>query len=93
MILIKQVLTICSSIIYGNIFYLLLLTNKKMLFQENIFKKIISNIIFILDMVLIYFIIMRYINNGIITYYSYLLILLGILIPRYIINKMKTYKK
>ena len=93
MILLNQLLTIFSSIIYGCIFYLLVLANKKILFNDTILKRILSNTIFIIDMVLIYFIIMKYINDGIITYYSYLLILLGILIQRYIITKIKTYKK
>jgi hypothetical protein len=93
MTLFKQVLTIFSSILYGCIFYLLVLANKKVLFNKNIIKRILSNIIFIIDMVLIYFIIMRYINDGTMTHYSYLLILLGVLIQRYIIIKIKTYKK
>lgn len=93
MILFQQLLTILVSIIYGCLFYLLVLLNKKILFDKNIIKRIISNALFIIDMVLIYFIIIKHINNGILTYYSYLLIILGVLIQNYIMTKRKTYKK
>lgn len=93
MALFQQILTIIISILYGCIFYLLILLNKKILFDTNIIKRIISNTLFIIDMVLIYFILIKYINNGILTYYSYLLIILGVLIQNYIITKIKTYKK
>ena len=93
MLLSQQILTIIISIIYGCFFYLLVLLNKKILFDKNIVKRLITNILFIVDMVLIYFIIIKYVNNGVLTYYSYLLIILGVLIQNYIMNKLKTYKK
>ena len=93
MTLIQQLLTILVSIMYGSILYWLIKINKKMLFKGKILKKTIFSIIFVTDMVLIYFIIIKYINNGIITYYSYLLIILGLLIQNYIDDKIKTYKK
>lgn len=89
----QQILTIGSSIIYGFFFYLLIYLNRKVLFQGNYFKRIISNILFIIDMILIYFILLRYINDGILTYYSYIFIIIGIIFQKYIINKIKTYKK
>ena len=93
MALIQQLLTIFITILYGSVLYWLIKLNKKMLFDGSIVKKIIFSIIFVIDMVLIYFIIIKYINNGILTYYSYLLIILGTLIQNYIDNKIKTYKK
>jgi len=93
MALIQQLLTIFITILYGSVLYWLIKLNKKMLFDGSIVKKIIFSIIFVIDMVLIYFIIIKHINNGILTYYSYLLIILGILIQNYIDNKIKTYKK
>ena len=91
--LIQQLLTIIVSIVFGMLFYILIKINKKILFESKIIIKICSNILFILDMVLLYFLVIKYINNGIVTYYSYLLITLGILIAENIINKNKTYKK
>ncbi len=93
MALLQQVLTIIVSILYGSILYWLIKLNKRMLFNGSFIKKTIFSIIFIIDVVLIYFIIIKYINNGILTYYSYLLIILGLLIQNYIDNKIKTYKK
>lgn len=93
MALIQQLLTIFITILYGSVLYWLIKLNKKMLFDGSIVKKIIFSIIFVIDMVLIYFIIIKHINNGILTYYSYLLIILGTLIQNYIDNKIKTYKK
>lgn len=93
MVLKEQLLTIISSIIFGCIFYILLLLNKKVLFRQSNIKKIISNILFIIDMTMIYFIIIKRINNGILTYYSYVFIILGIIIQKNIIKKIKTYKK
>ena len=86
MALIQQLLTIFITILYGSVLYWLIKLNKKMLFDGSIVKKIIFSIIFVIDMVLIYFIIIKHINNGILTYYSYLLIILGILIQNYIIK-------
>lgn len=93
MILIQQLLTIFITILYGSILYWLIKLNKKMLFEGSFIKKTIFSIIFIIDIILIYFIIIKHINNGILTYYSYILIILGILIQNYIDNKRKTYKK
>lgn len=72
---------------------MLMMINKDILFNQKVFKKIISNLLFILDMTLLYFIVLRYINNGIITYYSYIFICLGFLCTKIVINKIKTYKK
>lgn len=93
MILKQQIYTLLFSTIFGGIFYMLILLNKDILFNQKIIKKIISNLLFIIDMTLIYFIILRYINNGIITYYSYIFIFLGCLGTKILINKLKTYKK
>jgi hypothetical protein len=93
MALLQQLLTVLVSLIYGSVLYWLIKINKKMLFNGSTLKKMIFSIIFIVDIVLIYFIIIKYINNGVLTYYSYLLIILGLLIQNYIDNKIKTYKK
>jgi len=93
MILAEQLLTIIFSIIYGMFFYLLIYLNKKMLFNKNIIKRFIFSLFFIIDMTLIYFILIKNINGGILTYYSYICILIGISVQKKIIKKIKTYKK
>ncbi len=87
----QQILTIFSSFGYGLFFYLLVYFNRKILFQKKLTKRLVSNILFILDMTLIYFIMIRYINNGIITYYSYLFIIIGIIFQKFIITRIKDY--
>lgn len=89
----EQLLTIFISIIYGFFTSLIFNINKNVLFNKNIFKKLITNFLFVLDLVLIYFIIIKKINDGILTYYSYICIIIGILLQKYIINIKKTYKK
>lgn len=93
MILKEQLLTIIYSIIYGCFFYILFLLNKKILLDKSIIKRLISNILFIIDMTLIYFIIIKKINSGVLSYYSFLFITIGIILQKYIIKKLKTYKK
>jgi len=93
MILKEQILTIIFSFIYGCIFYILLLLNKKILFSSSFIKNLISNFLFIIDLTLIYFIIIKYINNAIINLYSFIFIILGVVISNLVIKKLKTYKK
>ena len=89
----EQLLTIFISIIYGFFTSLIFNINKNVLFNKSIFKKLIMNFLFVLDLVLIYFIIIKKINDGILTYYSYICIIIGILLQKYIINIKKAYKK
>ncbi len=77
MILKEQIVAIIFSFIYGGILSVLYNFNYNILFSERKIIKIIFNIIFILDLVLIYFLIMRKINNAIIHPYFYLFIVVG----------------
>ena len=89
----EQVLTIVISIIYGSLSYFVFKLNKKVLFNKNVIKTFISNFIFTIDLVLIYFLLLKKINNGILSYYSYICIIIGILFSKCIFNPKKTYKK
>ena len=51
--------------------------NYNLLFSKTKIAKVIFNILFVLDLVLIYFLIIKKINGGIIHPYFYLLIILG----------------
>ena len=82
-----QVLTIIFSILYGCFSYIIFLLNKKLLLNKNVFKKIISSLIFIFIMFTLYFICIKYINYAIITIYSYLGIIIGIFTMKRIIKK------
>lgn len=74
-----QVKSIIFSFIYGGIFSLLLTLNYKFLYNYNGIKKFLINIFFIIDNVLLYFIILNYINNGIVHLYFLISILIGFL--------------
>lgn len=72
-----QVISMIVSLIYGYIFSCLVNINYKFLFSKVLWFKIIMNIIFIIDCGLLYFIIIKHINNGYIHYYLYIMIILG----------------
>ena len=77
MSLVEQVIALIFSFIYGGVLSVLYNFNYNILFYKNRVVKIIFNIIFIFDLVLIYFLVMRKINNAVIHPYFYLLIILG----------------
>lgn len=72
-----QILSIIFSFIYGNFLAVCYNFNYNMLFNKNKIFKITFNFLFALDLVLIYFLVIRKINGGIIHPYFYLLIILG----------------
>lgn len=82
MILKLQIISLIFSFVYGLIFYFLILLNKKYLYGNKI--SFIIDVLFIIDNVLLYFIILRYINNGIFHIYFSLTIILGFLLGYYI---------
>lgn len=77
MVLKEQVIAIIFSYIYGGCLAFLYNLNYNLLFYQRKVVKITFNIIFILDLVLIYFLLMRKINRAIIHPYFYLFIILG----------------
>ena len=77
MSLFEQVIALIFSFIYGGILSVLYNFNYNLLFYKKKSIKIFFNIIFVLDLVLIYFLVMRKINNAIIHPYFYLFIIFG----------------
>lgn len=77
MSLTEQVIALIFSFIYGGVLSVLYNFNYNLLFYKNIVVKIIFNILFVLDLVLIYFLVMRRINNAVIHPYFYIFIVLG----------------
>lgn len=80
-----QIFSLIFSLIYGFIFYLLMLINKKYLYNHKL--SFIIDILFVLNNVLIYFIILRKINNGIFHIYFLIAFIIGFLISYYIDKK------
>ena len=88
-----QIKSIIYSFIYGCIFSLLLNINYKYIYYSKGIKKILINVFFIIDNVLLYFLILRYINNGIFHFYFLLSIILGFIFVNYMTTKkIKLFK-
>lgn len=77
MILKIQLKSLLFSFLYGCLFTLLLKINYKFIYYSKGVKKIIINLVFIIDNTLLYFIFLRYINNGIFHFYFLLAIIFG----------------
>lgn len=72
-----QIKSIIFSFLYGIIFSFLVNLNYKFLHCSKKLFRVVINFFFVLDNVLLYFIILRYINNGIIHYYFVIALILG----------------
>ncbi len=87
MILKLQIYSLIFSFIYGFIFYFLIILNKKYLYNNKL--SLVIDILFIIDNVLIYFIVLRYINNGIFHIYFSIMIILGFIIGYFLDKKIR----
>ena len=95
-----QIQTLIFSFVFGLFFSCLLNLNYRYLLQGKIGFKIIINILFVLDMVFLYFILLKLINNGILHLYLFICLLLGFLVGikktkklRYCFTKKKEKQK
>lgn len=85
-----QIQVLVYSLIYGMFFSFVMNLGYRYIFYTKTYYKVTINFLFIFNMVLIYFIILRKINNGIFHSYFLLMIILGILIGN---NKTKVLRK
>lgn len=83
-----QIKTIIFSILYGIIFSCLIDVNHKYLTKNKIINILIT-FIFIITAVLIYFILLRRINNGIFNNYEIICIIIGFIVENLIHVKLK----
>ncbi len=72
-----QIATLLVSFLYGVAFSFLVSVNYKYLYQKNIFFRILFTFMFIFANVLIYFILLKKINQAILHPYSLGMILVG----------------
>ena len=72
-----QLKSIVFSFLYGVFFSILLNINYKFIYFSKGIKKIILNLFFVIDNTFLYFIILRYLNNGVLHAYFLLSIVLG----------------
>ena len=84
-----QIKSLIFSFLYGVFFSILLNVNYKFVFESKGIKKILINIFFIIDNVLLYFIILRFINNGIIHFYFVLALFMGYICVNKVASKIR----
>ena len=85
MILKVQILTLIFSFLFGIIFDLEIKLNYKFIYQEKQLYKIITTFFFVMTNVLLYFIILQKINNGILHIYGIIAIIIGFTLSNYVI--------
>lgn len=75
-----QLLSLISSFIFGIFFSILTNLNYKYIFSKNVFYKIFFNLIFIIDIVLLYMLLILKINGGIFHIYFIFMVIIGYLL-------------
>ena len=91
--LINQILTIVFSFIYGIIFYFLLEINYKYIYYGNKIYRIIVTLLFVLCNTIIYFIMLRKINYGIVHIYFLFCLLTGYILSNFVCKNLIVNRK
>lgn len=87
-----QVISLVFSFFYGVLFSLLVNINYKFLFNKKLIWKIVFTFVFIIDVALIYFFVLKFLNEGIIHGYFLLMIILGFYVTFPIGTKLRKIK-
>ena len=82
-----QIGALLFSFVYGIFTALMMNINYRCLFHHNRVFKIIFNLIFIMDLVLLYFFLLQYINYGYLHIYFFIMFILGFFISFSFIKK------
>lgn len=93
MILKIQIASLCYSFLYGIFFSFLADLNYILLYNDKKHIKVLSTMFFIINNVLLYFIMLQKINNGIVHIYLIISFLLGVIIHAGINKIIAKYKK
>jgi len=94
MVLKTQIILLFFSFIFGAFFSFMLTLNYKFIYGEKKVFNILTTFSFVLVNTLIYFLILKQINNGILHPYSIICIILGFLFDGILQKKVaKVYKK
>ncbi len=83
-----QIKSIIFSFLYGILFSIFANLNYKYIYYSKGILKILINIMFVFDNVLIYFILLRCINNGILHYYFILSLIVGFISVNKLVSKI-----
>ena len=89
MILKTQINLIVFSFLYGLFLNFTLNLCENFIYNKRIILKIVCTIIYVFSNVLIYFIFLEFINNGVIHYYSFLSMIFGMCIQNIFRKKNK----
>ena len=81
-----QLKVLITSFVYGILFAYVLKIQYKLLFNGKLWYKILVNFLFVMDNCLLYFIILKTINNGMFHLYFFFLLILGFLFGNYLIK-------
>lgn len=84
-----QIKLILFSFLFGVYFSFMLDVNCKYMKSKSLLYNSLFTIFFMLFNTFLYFYILQNINNGILHYYSFLCIVLGVFIENVIVNKIK----
>lgn len=82
-----QMKSFLVSLFFGVLFSVLMRLNYKYMYMGPIILKILINFMFVIDYVLLYFIVLKRINNGIVHSYFLFMILLGFVIMELVFKK------
>ena len=92
MILKIQIYSLLYNVLFGLFFNFVVRINYKYIYTVRLFARIIFTFLFILVNVLLYFIFLRYINNGVLHFYFCLCILFGFYVGNLIFSKLNVKK-
>ena len=92
MTLILQIKSLAFSFLYGIFFAFTYKYNYRFLTSRNLFFKIIVSFFFVIDHILLYFVLISKINNGILHLYFFFMFILGIIFYVYLFDSNKQNK-
>ncbi len=92
MTLILQIKSLAFSFLYGIFFAFTYKYNYRFLTSKNLFFKIIVIFFFVIDHILLYFVLISKINNGILHLYFFFMFVLGIIFYVYLFDSNKQNK-
>jgi len=83
-----QIKSIAFSFLYGMFFSFFTYLTHSFIYNTKGICKLIINVLYVLDNVIIYFIILRIINDGILHYYFIIALVLGFILVNKMTNKI-----
>ena len=85
-----QIITLLFSFLFGSLFYLSIYINKTYIYSNKLYIKLTTSFLICIINTFIYFIILKFLNNGIFHFYYFIMIIFGFYITNMI---FKRYRK